>query len=95
MASTAPTTPETMVTLKVNYEGSTRRFKLPLRDMGASTLEEKVCHFDLLRCLTASLAPNTFHDKIIIIYTARSPLFLLLQLLSFSTSLVFLADADI
>jgi len=43
MASTS-TTPETLVTVKVNYDGSTRRFKLSLRDMGASTLEDKVRH---------------------------------------------------
>ncbi|KAH8893302.1 hypothetical protein GQ53DRAFT_108767 [Thozetella sp. PMI_491] len=42
MASVAPTTPDTLVTLKVNLDGTTRRFKLPLRDLGASTLEHKL-----------------------------------------------------
>lgn len=44
MASSAPATPDTLVTLKVNFQGSTRRFKLPLRDLGASSLEDKVRH---------------------------------------------------
>jgi hypothetical protein len=30
------------ITLKVNYEDFTRRYKLCLRDMGAATLEPKV-----------------------------------------------------
>ena len=44
MASTSQTTPDTPVTLKVNYDGTTRRTKLPLRDLGASSLEDKVRH---------------------------------------------------
>ncbi|ROV93762.1 hypothetical protein VSDG_07001 [Cytospora chrysosperma] len=42
MASSVPATPDTLVTLKVNFQGSTRRFKLPLRDLGASSLEDKI-----------------------------------------------------
>jgi len=42
MASTSTTNPDTLVTLKVNIDGSNRRFKLPLRDLGASTLPEKL-----------------------------------------------------
>ncbi|KAF4633051.1 hypothetical protein G7Y89_g5075 [Cudoniella acicularis] len=42
MASTTATNPDTLVTLKVNIEGSNRRFKLPLRDLGASTLPDKL-----------------------------------------------------
>ncbi|OBT92409.1 hypothetical protein VE01_09271 [Pseudogymnoascus verrucosus] len=41
MASSA-TNPDTLVTLKVNIEGSNRRFKLPLRDLGANTLPDKL-----------------------------------------------------
>ncbi|OBT87472.1 hypothetical protein VE02_03614 [Pseudogymnoascus sp. 03VT05] len=41
MAS-SPTNPDTLVTLKVNIEGSNRRFKLPLRDLGANTLPDKL-----------------------------------------------------
>jgi hypothetical protein len=54
MASTTPTNPDTLVTLKVNVEGSNRRFKLPLRDLGASTLPDKVCSDSL--CPWARLA---------------------------------------
>ncbi|KAK2065555.1 hypothetical protein LY76DRAFT_611470 [Colletotrichum caudatum] len=42
MASSSATSPDTQVTLKINFEGMTRRHKLPLRDMGPSTLEDKV-----------------------------------------------------
>lgn len=45
MASTSQTTPDTPVTLKVNYDGTTRRTKLPLRDLGASSLEDKLRSF--------------------------------------------------
>lgn len=44
MASTTPTTADTLVTLKINIEGTNRRFKLPLRDLIPSTLPDKVCH---------------------------------------------------
>ncbi|KAK4152797.1 next to BRCA1 gene 1 protein [Chaetomidium leptoderma] len=40
MASVA--TPDTPVTLKVNIDGSARRFKLPLRDVGVNVLESKL-----------------------------------------------------
>ncbi|KAI0024159.1 hypothetical protein F4780DRAFT_726107 [Xylariomycetidae sp. FL0641] len=40
--SAAPTNADTLITLKVNLDGVTRRFKLPLRDLTAHTLEEKV-----------------------------------------------------
>ena len=39
--STMPAT-DAIVTIKVNFDGQTKRCKLPLRDMGASTLEDKV-----------------------------------------------------
>ncbi|KAJ8066908.1 hypothetical protein OCU04_004293 [Sclerotinia nivalis] len=42
MASITAPTPDTLVTLKINIEGSNRRFKLPLRDLGASTLPDKL-----------------------------------------------------
>jgi hypothetical protein len=41
MASSS-TNPDTLVTLKVNIEGTNKRFKLPLRELGASTLPDKV-----------------------------------------------------
>lgn len=40
--ASAPT-PDTPITLKVNIEGSNRRFKLPLRDLVPSVLPDKVC----------------------------------------------------
>ncbi|CZS87865.1 related to ZZ type zinc finger domain protein [Rhynchosporium graminicola] len=39
---TPATTPDTLVTLKINIEGTNRRFKLPLRDLVPSTLPEKL-----------------------------------------------------
>ncbi|CAG8951535.1 hypothetical protein HYFRA_00007451 [Hymenoscyphus fraxineus] len=42
MASNSQTNPDTLVTLKINVEGTNRRFKLPLRDLGASTLPDKL-----------------------------------------------------
>jgi hypothetical protein len=40
-----PVGPDTLITVKVIYEGQNRRFKLALRDLGAHTLPQKV------RCL--------------------------------------------
>ena len=42
MASALATNPDTLVTLKINGEGTNKRYKFPLRDLGASTLPEKV-----------------------------------------------------
>jgi next-to-BRCA1 protein 1 len=42
MASPSATSPDTLVTLKINSDGANKRFKLPLRDLGASTLPGKV-----------------------------------------------------
>ena len=52
MASAMPTTPptasgvngDTLVIIKVLYAGQNRRFKLALRDLGAESLPQKVCH---------------------------------------------------
>ncbi|KAI0002753.1 hypothetical protein F4779DRAFT_602843 [Xylariaceae sp. FL0662B] len=41
-SSSSVATPDTLITLKVNYDGVTRRFKLPLRDLGVNTLEDKL-----------------------------------------------------
>ncbi|KAI1778357.1 hypothetical protein F4818DRAFT_405807 [Hypoxylon cercidicola] len=41
MASSS-TTPDTLITLKVNFDGVNRRFKLPLRELVVSTLEDKL-----------------------------------------------------
>jgi hypothetical protein len=45
MASSA-INPDTLVTLKVNVEGTNRRFKLPLRDLRANSLPDKVRVYD-------------------------------------------------
>ncbi|KAK6209302.1 hypothetical protein LQW54_006407 [Pestalotiopsis sp. IQ-011] len=45
MASSSAATPDTPITLKINFAGVTRRFKLPLRELGASTLENKLRGF--------------------------------------------------
>lgn len=34
---------DTPITLKVNYDGITRRYKLPLRDLNVNVLEDKLC----------------------------------------------------
>ncbi|KAI0838666.1 hypothetical protein F5Y06DRAFT_41266 [Hypoxylon sp. FL0890] len=45
MASSSTATPDTLITLKVNFDGVTRRFKLPLRELVVSTLEDKLRSF--------------------------------------------------
>ncbi|RDL37604.1 uncharacterized protein BP5553_05037 [Venustampulla echinocandica] len=42
MASATAPSPDTLVTLKVNLDGANRRFKLPLRDLGAFSLPDKL-----------------------------------------------------
>jgi next-to-BRCA1 protein 1 len=42
MASSSAATPDTIVTIKVNIEGQNRRLKVQLRDLGASTLPDKL-----------------------------------------------------
>jgi next-to-BRCA1 protein 1 len=42
MASSSTTTPDTPVTIKINLDGTSRRFKLPLRDLGINVLEGKL-----------------------------------------------------
>lgn len=40
---TGPVGPDTLITVKVIIDGTNRRFKLALRDLGANTLPQKVC----------------------------------------------------
>jgi next-to-BRCA1 protein 1 len=42
MASAAPVSPDTPITIKVSVDGATRPFKLPLRDLGVNVQEPKV-----------------------------------------------------
>lgn len=44
-SSSSPVTLDTPITFKVNIRGTTRRFKLPLRDVGINVLEGKVCWY--------------------------------------------------
>ncbi|GAW16254.1 hypothetical protein ANO14919_056770 [Xylariales sp. No.14919] len=44
-SSSVATTADTLINLKVNFDGTTRRFKLPLRDLGANVFEEKLRAF--------------------------------------------------
>jgi next to BRCA1 gene 1 protein len=56
MATPSSINPDMPITLKINYDGVTRKFKLPLRDLGASTLEDKVG--SPLKHIDAPLSPN-------------------------------------
>ncbi len=40
--ATTPVGPGTLITVKVTYDNHTRRFKIPLRDLGARTLPQNV-----------------------------------------------------
>ncbi|KAI0538816.1 hypothetical protein GGR58DRAFT_466878 [Xylaria digitata] len=44
-SSSVATTADTLINLKVNLDGTTRRFKLPLRDLGANVFEDKLRAF--------------------------------------------------
>lgn len=59
MATPSTTSPDTVITLKINIDGTNKRFKLPLRDLGASTLPGKVCPL-LLHKLRLLLLPPPF-----------------------------------
>lgn len=49
MASNTATNPDTLITVKVIIRDTTRRFKLPLRDLGANVFPDKVsCHLHRL-----------------------------------------------
>lgn len=41
MASSA-TNPDTLITIKILYDGATRRLKMPLKDLGVHVFEDKV-----------------------------------------------------
>lgn len=42
-SNTTPVGPDTLITVKVIFNGCNRRFKLALRDLGANVLPQKVC----------------------------------------------------
>lgn len=71
------------ITLKVNYDGATRRYKLPLRDLNVNVLENKVSKI-LTRLLHGPiyLACATI-DLVIIVGAITSPwTILMLRILS-------------
>ena len=43
MASTSVVSPDVLITIKLQLGAENRRFKLPLRDLGANTFPGKVC----------------------------------------------------
>ena len=43
MAAPSVTTPDTLISLKINYDGVTKKLRMPIRDLGASSIENKVC----------------------------------------------------
>ena len=42
MATNCPVTLDTLIVVKLQFQGNTRKFKIPLRDLGANVLPEKV-----------------------------------------------------
>lgn len=42
MAAPSPVNPDTQVAVKISFEGTNRRYKLPLRDLGATTLPDRL-----------------------------------------------------
>jgi next-to-BRCA1 protein 1 len=40
---TASVTPSTLITVKILYNDNTRRFKIPLKELEARVLPQKVC----------------------------------------------------
>lgn len=42
MATNVPVTLDTLIVVKLQFQGNTRKFKIPLRDLGANVLPEKV-----------------------------------------------------
>ncbi|KAI0142270.1 hypothetical protein GGR57DRAFT_495699 [Xylariaceae sp. FL1272] len=54
-SSTNATTSDTLISLKVNLHGTTRRFKLPLRDLGAQVFEDKLRAFLQIPVDTATI----------------------------------------
>lgn len=42
MATNVPVTLDTLIVIKVQFQGHSKKFKIPLRDLGANVLPEKV-----------------------------------------------------
>ncbi|TGJ85183.1 hypothetical protein E0Z10_g3578 [Xylaria hypoxylon] len=54
-SSSVATTADTLINLKVNLDGTTRRFKLPLRDLGANVFEDRLRAFLHIPADTATI----------------------------------------
>ncbi|KAF2840009.1 hypothetical protein M501DRAFT_931424 [Patellaria atrata CBS 101060] len=44
MATNVPVGPETLITVKISIQGCNRKFKIPLKDLGANVLPDKLRH---------------------------------------------------
>lgn len=55
MATSVPVTMDTLITIKISIQGSNRKFKIPMRDLGAGVLPAKVSDD---RAWDASRAPE-------------------------------------
>lgn len=44
-----PVTPDTLITIKISVNDQLKKLKLPLRDLGAAVLPDKVCEPTLTR----------------------------------------------
>jgi len=42
MATNVPVTLDTLIVVKVQFQGHSKKFKIPLRDLGAQVLPDKV-----------------------------------------------------
>lgn len=61
MASSSANHLDTPITLKVNFDGVTRRYKLPLRDLNVNVLENKVSIL-VLRTILVRIYESTGFD---------------------------------
>ena len=77
MSTTTPApSPDTPITIKVALSnGENRRFKLPLRELGANTLPDKVC---FTHCYPA-LSSETFHHALTARATSNTVRYLVCQ----------------
>lgn len=67
---TTPVGPDTLITVKVIIEGTNRRFKLALRDLGANTLPQKVSHSNVCQPRLGSPWPKSSGNEVLLILCA-------------------------
>lgn len=61
MATTVPVTMDTLITIKISIQGSNRKFKIPMRDLGAGVLPGKVSE---LVTLAGLVRPRLGHGQL-------------------------------